>query len=137
MNFAEKIKHRRLELGLTLEEVATAVGVKKSTILRWESGEIDNPRRDRIALLAAVLQLPPVSLIEETTGLPEDYEINMEAIRQIKEGVPTSINVTRSENELINLYRSLNTVGQDALMTAARAFSTNAAMAKDPAASVS
>ncbi|MBO5415138.1 MAG: helix-turn-helix transcriptional regulator [Clostridia bacterium] len=36
----DKIKERRLELGLTLEEVANAVGVAKSTVKKWESGQI-------------------------------------------------------------------------------------------------
>lgn len=84
MTFSELIKNRRNELGLTLEEVAQAVGVKKSTILRWERGEIDNPRRDRIALLASILQLPPVSLVQEECGMPEDYPIKRAAIDQMK-----------------------------------------------------
>ncbi|MGN0693193.1 MAG: helix-turn-helix domain-containing protein, partial [Oscillospiraceae bacterium] len=37
---AEKIKRRRTEMGLTLGEVAEAVGVATSTIQRYESGRI-------------------------------------------------------------------------------------------------
>ncbi len=58
------IKNRRLELGLTLEEVGDAVGVGKSTVRKWETGHIQNMRRDRIALLAKVLQMDPSLLIE-------------------------------------------------------------------------
>lgn len=36
------IKSRRLELGMTLEEVGDLVGVGKSTVRKWESGMIDN-----------------------------------------------------------------------------------------------
>lgn len=36
----EIIKNRRIELGLTLKEVATAVGVSEGTVSRWESGNI-------------------------------------------------------------------------------------------------
>ena len=32
---ANKIKSRRLELGLTLEDVAQAVGVGRSTVRKW------------------------------------------------------------------------------------------------------
>ena len=85
MTFSQLIKSRREELGLTLEEVSRVVGVKKSTILRWENGEINNPRRDRIALLAAVLQLPPMELIKETCGLPEDYPVRQELVDKIRE----------------------------------------------------
>ena len=58
------IKARRLELGLTLEEVGEAVGVGKSTVRKWETGHIQNMRRDRIAMLAKVLQINPSLLIE-------------------------------------------------------------------------
>ena len=60
---ANKIKARRLELDLTLEDVAKAVGVGRSTVQRWESGLIKNMGRDKIAALAAVLQLDPVELV--------------------------------------------------------------------------
>ena len=48
MDFKDKIKARRKELGLTLEDVGQIVGVSKTTIQRWESGEIKNQRRDKI-----------------------------------------------------------------------------------------
>ena len=54
-----KLKERRLELGLTLQEVADKVGVSAATVSRWESGEIENMRRDRIASLAKVLKVEP------------------------------------------------------------------------------
>ena len=60
---ANKIKARRLELGLTLEDVAQAVGVGRSTVQRWESGLIKNMGRDKIAALAAILQMNPVELV--------------------------------------------------------------------------
>ena len=50
------LARRRKELGLTQKEVADAVGVSEATVSRWESGEIANMRRDRIASLAKVLR---------------------------------------------------------------------------------
>lgn len=47
---------RRKELGLTQREVADAVGVSEATVSRWESGEIANMRRDKIASLASTLR---------------------------------------------------------------------------------
>ena len=57
MNTGEKIKARRVELGLTLEDVAIKCGVGKSTVRKWETGFIANMRRDRIALLAQALDV--------------------------------------------------------------------------------
>lgn len=53
------IKNRRLELGLTMLDVAKAVGVSEATVSRWESGDIDNMKRNRIAALSKVLRLSP------------------------------------------------------------------------------
>jgi len=60
---ANKIKARRMELGLTLEEVGQAVGVGKSTVRKWENGLIKNMGRDKIAALAKVLQMDPVEFV--------------------------------------------------------------------------
>ena len=43
------LKQRRIELGLTMLEVAKLVGVSEATISRYESGNIKNMRKDRIA----------------------------------------------------------------------------------------
>jgi len=50
MDLGKKIKNRRLELGLTLEEIGEMVGVGKSTVMKWETGYIENMKRDKIAL---------------------------------------------------------------------------------------
>ena len=58
------IKKNRLELNLTLEDVAKAVGVSKSTVQRWESGQINNMRRDRIDALSKILQISPLMFVD-------------------------------------------------------------------------
>lgn len=64
MNKGAKIKERRKFLRLTLKEVAAAVGVAEATVQRWESGNIESIRADRITKLSSILQLP----VEEVTG---------------------------------------------------------------------
>lgn len=59
MEFKDKVRNRRLELNLTLKEVAAMVNVSEPTIQRYESGEIKNIRRDKIKLLADALQVSP------------------------------------------------------------------------------
>ena len=41
MTTAERIKQRRKELGLRAEDVAEKIGVSRSTIFRYENGEIE------------------------------------------------------------------------------------------------
>lgn len=63
MKIHEKLKARRLELGLTLEEVAARVGVNDSTISRWERGDIANMKRDKILKYAEALDISPAVIM--------------------------------------------------------------------------
>lgn len=54
---------RRTALNLTQRDVADYVGVSEATVSRWESGHIDNMRRDRIAKLAKILQISPLVIM--------------------------------------------------------------------------
>lgn len=79
---ANKIKSRRQELGLTLEDVAQAVGVGRSTVRKWETGMIKNMGRDKIAALAKVLQISPVELVPAAGSTRSEDEARLEALHQ-------------------------------------------------------
>lgn len=70
MEIKDILKARRTELGLTQLDVANAVGVSEATVSRWESGDIANMKRSRIASLASVLKISP-SIIMGWNGTPE------------------------------------------------------------------
>lgn len=53
------IRDLRQQQGLTLEQVGDAVGVGKSTVRKWETGDIRNMGRDKIAKLARILGTTP------------------------------------------------------------------------------
>ena len=67
-NFGSKLQDLRKKNNMTLEEVGIKVGVGKSTVRKWETGEIANMRRDKIAKLAEALHTTPAYLMgwEET-----------------------------------------------------------------------
>ncbi len=74
-NMANKIKDLRAKYGLTLEQVATEVGVGKSTVRKWETGLISNMRRDKIASLAKALHTTPGYLMgweDQPDALPDN-----------------------------------------------------------------
>lgn len=52
MAFCDRLRALREERGLTLLQLAQRIGVSEATIQRYESGEIANPRRDKVAALA-------------------------------------------------------------------------------------
>ncbi|MFQ7609709.1 helix-turn-helix domain-containing protein [Blautia marasmi] len=63
MEIYKIIKNRRLELGLTLKDVAKALGVAESTISRYESSDIQNMGIDKIEALSKVLRCSPTYLM--------------------------------------------------------------------------
>lgn len=63
-----ELKNRRLQLGLTQKQVADRVGVSEATVSRWESGDIANMRRDRIAGLADALRTTPDFIMTGLAG---------------------------------------------------------------------
>ncbi len=101
MTIGDKIATRRKELGLTLEEIGSAVGVGKSTVKKWESGYIANMRRDKIAALAKILQLSPAEFIgnesENTSFMQVDLSLSL------------------NERKHITKYRALDEYGKKAV----------------------
>lgn len=64
------LKKRRKELGLTLLQIADAVGVTEATVQRWESGNIKTVRHEKMTKLAEVLGVSPASLMGWEDVLP-------------------------------------------------------------------
>jgi len=81
------LKKRRIELGLTMLEVAKMVGVSEATISRYESGNIKNMRKDRIAKYASALKVAPAVFLEledksetRTSSTPADITANTKPV---------------------------------------------------------
>ena len=94
MRINEYLKIRRKELQLTLVEVADKCGVSEATVSRWESGDIENMRRSKIAAYAKALRLSPVILEVEA---------------------PPSLILSKKEEELVVAYRNAPDGRKDAV----------------------
>lgn len=57
MGLGERIKTRRLELGLDQKDLAQRLGVGQPTLCEWERGKF-RPHRTRIAVIAKALRVP-------------------------------------------------------------------------------
>ena len=69
------LKRRRKELGLTLAQIADAMGVAEATVQRWESGNIKSIRHEKIGKLADLLKVSPAALMgwdESSRQLPDN-----------------------------------------------------------------
>ena len=78
------LKQRRKELGLTLAQIADAMGVAEATVQRWESGNIKSIRHEKIGKLAEILMVSPSALMgwEQSESLPANI-IPMPEMRKI------------------------------------------------------
>ena len=65
IKLGNKIKEKRIEYHLTMEKLGEIVGVSKSTISKWESGNIKNLKRNNIEALSKALHCSPLYLLDE------------------------------------------------------------------------
>lgn len=83
------IKSKRLELGMTMKELAEKVGVSEGTISRWESGEIANMRRNVIVSLAKALNTTPAVLMGWTEPDPNEARgVRIPVLGRVVAGIP-------------------------------------------------
>lgn len=68
MDLKDRLKSARLAKKLTLDEVASKVGVSRQTIHRYESGVINNIPSDNIEKLAKALSTTPAELMGWNDG---------------------------------------------------------------------
>lgn len=90
MDIGNRIKSRRIELGLSVDDVAAKIGRNKATVYRYEKGDIQNVSSQVLEPLAKALNTTPAYLLgiprsEQTNLNDEDINLN------ITEGVPIPI----------------------------------------------
>ena len=63
MNIGERIKARRKELGMSVEQLAKAIGKNRATVYRYESAEINSMPADVLIPIAQALHITPAELL--------------------------------------------------------------------------
>ena len=64
VSFAENLRRRRKELGLSQEQLGTRANIQMADISRYESGSRD-PRISTVARLAVALETPIADLLAD------------------------------------------------------------------------
>lgn len=126
-NIGQKIKERRLALGLTLEELGNKVGVGASTVRKWETNFIKDMKSDKVQKVAEALNVSPAYLM----GWDENQNVNIEQVHT-NNGLIGQANasvyfgsknepqeLSKEESELIRIYRALNVKNRLKLLTTA------------------
>ncbi|MDN7233168.1 LexA family protein [Staphylococcus haemolyticus] len=106
------IKSRRKELNLTLEQVGDLVGVGKSTVRKWETGDIENMKRDKIVKLAKALRVSPSYImgIEEEQPQIETLPVKkIPVVSKVSAGLP----IYSEENLIDYIYFATNKLNSD------------------------
>lgn len=96
MTVGERIKFRRKQLGITADTLAEKVGVSRSTVFRWEKGDIEKVPGDTLVPIANALSVTPAYLMGWEDPSPA-----------------LSFTLTPTEAELVQTFRSLNPLGQE------------------------
>lgn len=109
MDLSEKIRTLRKKNGMTLEEVGRIVGVGKSTVRKWENGDIKNMRRDKIQKLAEALNVRPEYLM----GWEEEEEEPAPATQPRKWRILSAGALNLSDDDLDKLYSIAHTLYPD------------------------
>ena len=65
MTTGERIKKRRKELGMSVEDLAKKTGKHIATVYRWERGDIDDWPVDTLIAISNALNVTPADLIGE------------------------------------------------------------------------
>lgn len=74
MTLGEKIRKRRIELNMTMDDLGNAIGVQRSAINKYEKGMITDLKRSTIHALAQALQVSPLYLLDDDNGDEERLE---------------------------------------------------------------
>ena len=93
----ERIRNRREELGIKRSTLAKKLGVAKTTVIRWENGEIQTVKASLISSLAEILLVPVGYLL----GMQDNVD-SVELARAKKKYIDRANNLTLDQLNTAN-----------------------------------
>ena len=112
MNTGDRIKQRRIELGLTADDLAQKIGKSRATIYRYENGDIENMPTPILEPLARALDTTPADLM----GWESTADVPMERVPSKAESVQSS-SVSAQCKEIIEVCNQLSPHNQRKVLT--------------------
>lgn len=116
MTIGERIKNRRKELGLTVDEVAERLGKNRATIYRYESNEIESLPSPVLEPLADVLLTTPAYLMgwenEQNENAPSENAESDENSKYTLEQVVAAVDELSTEQLLEVMRRTTEALQQ-------------------------
>ena len=127
MTIGQQIRKRRKELKMSVDELARRIGKDRSTVYRYENGDIGNMPLELVAPMVEALKMTPQELLlffvaksdwlaehVECFATTEGYELSNEETKLIQELAKYLIKIRNSENYgenlncLFTLFKQLN-----------------------------
>ena len=106
----DRLKHRRVSMGLTLQEVADEIGVEKPTVQRYESGKIKRIDTVTVEILAKAIGCSPAYLMGWTDS-PSKF---------------SGIKRSSEDESLLSNFHQLNRKGREAALGAVKGLTLQA-----------
>ena len=105
----QRIMQRRKALNYSYQDLADITHMSKSTLQRYETGNIGNLPLDKLEKLAGALECSPSYLM----GWTDEEGNSLDALKNSIHIEPQPRIFQREEDELIGDYRALNAKGQE------------------------
>lgn len=118
MTLGDRIHYLRTSSGMTLQELSNKIGVGYSTIGKWERGYIKSLRTDKLENLAKALNTT-VDYLMGLTDNSVNVGTNNGVIGSNSGGVHIESSVSKEEEELLRIFKSLNVRRRSKLLSLA------------------
>lgn len=105
MNIGKRIKQKRIELGMSVDEVANKLGKNRATIYRYESNDIEKLPVSILEPLSIILNTTPAYLMGW-----EYYDMKYPNVG--KECHEYEEKLSRNKKQLLNEFEKLNDLGK-------------------------
>lgn len=133
MNTGDRIKQRRIELGLSVDDLAEKIGKSRATIYRYENGDIENIPTPILEPLAKALDTTPADLMGWTQH--DKYFSGKEASSDIYKKFTNNRKLYHGkQNELQIIYEKLTSNNQDKVLHYSKNLLSNQQMEEELAA---
>lgn len=106
MTIGERVKKRRQELGISVDDLAAKLGKNRATVYRYESNAIENLPTSVLEPLAKALDTTPEYLIGWTDS-PIDYENSEEVLN-----APLDV-IEEFDGDAEKIYNFMRAVDED------------------------
>ena len=113
MTIGQRIKQRRLELNLTVDELANKLKKNRATIYRYEKDDIKDMPTTVLEPLANALETTPAYLM----GWSDPSLHNMSVKKTINSSHVNTIKVSSKEESIIDKYRTIDNDGKKVVDT--------------------